>query len=252
MLGSTEIRNVKFSKAMGGYKTEEVERLIQKIADDYEEFEDRTKKFQSKIEEMKSELEQLKKEKSSINNVLLSAQQLADKTVADANAEAEKILNEVKEDAEKARADFEAEKNNLINEKNQLIVDTNAEKERINAQFNEFVRNNDEKQKAVLEECRKAVETEQLLYEKLKLTVADFKKHVLSMYSSHIQSIEDIPDEICSDPETVAKAVALSFSEEKSEETNDAYVEENSDTAENDSKTENDSNEAEKKTFFKN
>lgn len=252
MLGSAEIRNVKFSKAMGGYKTDEVERLIQKIADDYEEFEDRTKKFQSKIEEMKSELEQLKKEKSSINNVLLSAQQLADKTVADANAQAENILNEVRLEAEKVRSDFETEKNSLENEKNQLIADTNAEKERINAQFDEFVRNNDEKHKAILHECKKAVEAEQLLYEKLKLTVADFKKQVLSMYSSHISSIEEIPDEICCDPQTVAKAIALSFDEEKAENTEEVQAKEENNSAEADDEVENDSDEAEKKTFFKN
>ncbi len=250
MLGSAEIRNVKFSKAMGGYKTEEVERLLQKIADDYEEFEDRTKKFQSKIEEMKSELEQLKKEKSSINNVLLSAQQLADKTVADAKTEAEKIINDANAQSDKIKADFEAEKNNLEAEKNQLIADTKAQKDSINAEFEEFVRANDEKHKAVMEECKKSVENEQLLFEKLKLSVADFKKQILSMYSEHTALIEKIPEQISDDPDTVAKAVALSFEENKEPtEEEEAKVTEASEGGEN---SENENGESDKKTFFKN
>ncbi|MEE0946449.1 MAG: DivIVA domain-containing protein [Acutalibacteraceae bacterium] len=243
MLGSAEIRNVKFSKSMGGYKPDEVERLLLKIADDYEEFDDRTKKFQSKIEEMKAELEQLKKEKSSINNVLLSAQQLADKTVEDAKTEAEKIIASAKDEAENFEKSFASEKNRLEEEIKALVEATDAEKSRINAEYDEFVRVNNEKREAIIAECKKSVESEQVLFEKIKLSVAQFKKNLLDMYGAQTSLINEIPEQISDDPELVAKAGSINFDgspvadKTKAEETAEEHAEEPSE---------------EKKTFFKN
>lgn len=214
MLGSGEIRNVRFSKAVGGYKPEEVNRLLDKIVEDYEEFENRTKKFQSKIEEMKVELEQLKKEKSSINNVLVSAQQLADKTIQDAKEQAEKLSIEASAEIEKIKAEFDNEKQNLENEKQEFIASTEAEKQQIKEDFERFSQETKDKQEAMLVACKEAVNKEQLLFEKIKISVAEFKKQVLTMYSAHTAEISAIPDEITEDPQTLAEAIALNFNKE--------------------------------------
>ena len=60
MLSAAEIRNVKFTKAMGGYKQEEVDVLLDKIEADYAQFDRAIKEYRAKIEAMNKEIESLK------------------------------------------------------------------------------------------------------------------------------------------------------------------------------------------------
>lgn len=84
MLSVAEIRNVKFTKAMGGYKQEEVDVLLDRIEADYTQFERAFKEYKAKIDSMNKEIETLKSSQNSIQNVLLSAQKLADQIVDEA------------------------------------------------------------------------------------------------------------------------------------------------------------------------
>ncbi len=52
MLSVAEIRNVKFTKAMGGYKQEEVDVLLDRIEADYTQFERAFKEYKAKIDSM--------------------------------------------------------------------------------------------------------------------------------------------------------------------------------------------------------
>ena len=49
MLSAAEIRNVKFTKAMGGYKQEEVDVLLDRIETDYNQFDRVIKEYKAKI-----------------------------------------------------------------------------------------------------------------------------------------------------------------------------------------------------------
>ena len=84
MLNSKEIRNVKFSKSMGGYKQEEVDIFLDKIEADYISYEKITTEFQQKIDTLNKEIDDYKNSQSSIQNVLLSAQKLADQIIEEA------------------------------------------------------------------------------------------------------------------------------------------------------------------------
>ena len=55
MLSVAEIRNVKFTKAMGGYKQEEVDVLLDRIEADYIQFERAFKEYKAKIDSMNQE-----------------------------------------------------------------------------------------------------------------------------------------------------------------------------------------------------
>ena len=92
MLSATEIRNAKFSKSMGGYKQEEVDILLDKIEADYAQHERTVRDFQLQIEKLNKELADLKEAQNSIQNVLLSAQRLADKIVGEAKEKSEEII----------------------------------------------------------------------------------------------------------------------------------------------------------------
>jgi len=92
MLSASDIKNVKFSKSMSGYKQEEVDILLDKIEADFAQYERALKEIQAKNEALNKEIEDLKASQNSIQSVLLSAQQLADKIVSEAKEKSEEII----------------------------------------------------------------------------------------------------------------------------------------------------------------
>ena len=100
MLSVAEIRNVKFTKAMGGYKQEEVDVLLDRIEADYTQFERAFKEYKAKIDSMNKEIETLKSSQNSIQNVLLSAQKLADQIVDEAKQKSEEIIDNAQSNIE--------------------------------------------------------------------------------------------------------------------------------------------------------
>ena len=63
MISAAEIRNVKFTKSMGGYKQEEVDVLLDRIEADYAQFDRAVKEYRAKIEAMNKEIESLGEER---------------------------------------------------------------------------------------------------------------------------------------------------------------------------------------------
>ena len=92
MLNSKDSRNVKFSKSVGGYKQEEVDILLDKVEADYEQFERVTRELQGKIDALEKDISGYKTSQDSLQNVLLSAQKLADQIVDEAKAKSEQIV----------------------------------------------------------------------------------------------------------------------------------------------------------------
>lgn len=207
MLSSNDIKNVKLAKAaVGGYKTEEVDLLLNKIVADYEEYESRIKKFQTKLEEAKGTVEQFKKEKGSINNVLVSAQQLADNIVADANKKAEEIVAEANAKADEINAAS-------VTLREELAAGDAAERERLEKEMAVFVKENELKKEAMLAAAKEAVQREQSLFDKLRIEVAQFKAKALAFYEDGISVVKGMPEAVPMDAEAAAKAAALAVDE---------------------------------------
>ncbi len=206
MLSANDVREVKFSKSMSGYKQEEVDTFLDSVEDDYRNYESFAKNAQAKIDELTAEIAQLKDSQGSLQNVLLSAQQLADKIVADARTQAEAIVLEAKSNAEKATEeaknmlyDFDAK----FNEKKQaaehkLALDTEVAMK---------------KKEAVEAATADAVKREQALFDRIKIEVAAFKNELMEQYKKHIELIANMPDSIAMDAERAAEAVALVIDE---------------------------------------
>ncbi len=206
MLNSNEIKNVKFSKQVGGYKQEDVDLLLKKICEDYDEYESRQKKFQSKVEELKKELGELRKEKESINNVLVSAQKLADKTVEEAKERAEQIVAEATQKAEKIQSDADK----LYEE---LHAKNEAERTRLTEEMACFEQEQEVRKEAMLAAAREAVDRQQALFDSLCVQVAEFKAKVLPLYEDSLSVIKALPDRMPQDAEQIARAAALKVDE---------------------------------------
>ncbi len=204
MLSATEIRNVKFSKSMSGYKQEEVDILLDKVESDYAAFERMTKDFQTKIESLSAEIEDLKASQSSIQNVLLSAQRLADKIVAEAKEQSDEIIKNAEANISVITAQ-ERELSATFEFKAQ------ERKAQLEKELVDMVRAAELKANSITAAAQDSVERQQVLFDKLKMEIAAFKTSITTKYKEHLEILSAIPDSVPSDPKEIAALVSAAI-----------------------------------------
>ena len=201
MLSAAEIRNVKFTKSMSGYKQEEVDVLLDKIEADYAQFDRAIKEYRAKIESLDKEIESLKSSQNSIQNVLLSAQKLADQIVDEAKQKSEQIVKKAETNIEVITA-HEKELANAFELKAQERK-ANLEKE-----LADMVKTAQIKADSMKAAAEDSVARQQLLYDKLKMEMSAFKAAVSAKYKEHLELLKALPDTAPMDPKRIAEAVS--------------------------------------------
>ncbi len=96
-----EIRNITFTKALGGYKTNEVDDFIDACADTVEALVAETEDLKKKMEVLAAKVREYREEEDSIRTALLSAQRLGDTVLREAKHKAQLILDDAQIKAEK-------------------------------------------------------------------------------------------------------------------------------------------------------
>lgn len=206
MLNSKDIREIKFSKSVGGYKQEEVDVLLDKVEADYELYERTVRELQNTVETLKREIEGYKNSQNSIQNVLLSAQKLADQIVDEARVKSDKIVREAQENVDRISRE-EQELSATFEEKANLRR-TKMEREL------EAARKDAETKKAGIEAATAdAVKRQQMLFDKLRLEVVAFKTEIRQKYKEHLELLQGLPDEVPMDPKEIAAAVSAAISQ---------------------------------------
>lgn len=204
MLSANEIRNVRFSTAMGGYKKEEVDVLLDKVESDYEQFERTLHEMNNKISELKTELEDAKNAQGNIQNVLISAQKFADQIVEEAKMKSAEIVSNAQASIEKI-TEQEKELTDAFDKK------AGERKDALQSDVEKIIANAEKKQAAVESATQECIDRQQLLFNKMKLEIASFKAEVTAKYKEHLELLSSLPDTVTSDPEEVAAAVADAF-----------------------------------------
>jgi cell division initiation protein len=112
MVTAQNVRDVRFSKTMGGYKTAEVDAFLDQCADTIEalgrDVDDNTKKMQVLAET----IVEYRNQEDSIRTALLNAQRMSDTVVNEAKEQASAII----EEAEVKSANIESEAKKRIQE----------------------------------------------------------------------------------------------------------------------------------------
>lgn len=200
MLSAKDIRNVKFSKSMGGYKQEEVDILLDKIEVDYENYDRTVRELNEKVEKLKAELEQQKSAESSIQNVLVSAQRLADQIVAEAKVKSEQIVKNAETSIE------------LITAREKELTDAfdrkaSERKAMVEKEIAAMIADAEKKHAAIEKATADSVARQQVLFDKLKLEISAFKEDVMLKYKEHIELLRALPDEVPNDPKAITEMV---------------------------------------------
>ena len=207
MLSAAEIKEIKFSKSFNGYKQEEVEILLDRVESDYAQFERIINGLKGKIEEQEKQIQEFKASQSSIQNVLLSSQRLADRIVNEAKEKSEEIINN-------------AESNiTLITAKEKELsaafeLKAQERKNALEAELSEMVEKANRKAESITKAAEDSVERQQILFDKIKMEIAAFKASVTAKYKEHLEILSLLPDTVPMDPVRMAKVVSEAVDKE--------------------------------------
>lgn len=202
MRSSNDICNVDFQKTMGGYKPTEVQEYLADIAEDYGTLQRRVAELESANAAQAREIANLKDEQVSVHNLLISAQKLADKTVEDAKAEAAKIVN----DAHAAVSQIMSEAESRVIASKQQAEDI---KKNSDLEMQKILSKAVVKSENMITAAHDSVARQQLLFDKLKVETASFKKELINIYKKQLEILNTIPDEVPFDAQRAADAMAF-------------------------------------------
>ncbi len=229
MLTVEEIKNVQFSRAVGGYKADDVDVFLDKIEADYAAFQRIIKDYELKVETLNSEIEGFKSSQSSIQNVLVSAQGLADRIVKEAKEKSEEIIKQA-EGSISAITAHEKELSAAFELKAQ------EQKGALEKELTSMVEAAQKKADAITAAAEDKVRQQQMLFDRLKLEISAFKAGVTAKYKEHIELLSKLPDTVSLDPKYIAQVTAQDFTDSvaESELQEEKAVEEISSTAKED------------------
>lgn len=206
MLTARDIREVRFSKSVGGYKQDEVDALLDSVEEDYEDYEAKIIELNNQVNSLQNEIESYKNSQSSLQSILIEAQKLADKTVNDAKEKAALIIGEAKAAADNAAGEAK------------ILLDTfdakfNEKKAAAQKEYESNLEEANRKKEAVEKAIADAVKREQALFDKTRIEIASFKTEILALYKKQLEIINAMPDCVAMDAIRAAEAVSLKVDE---------------------------------------
>lgn len=213
MLTANDIKNITFSNAIGGYKRDEVDAFLDKVEADYERTESELALKEARIKELEKQLAENEQAKGSINNVLISAQELAEKIVSDAKLKSAEIVA-----AAQRSVDEIADKGKKITDE----IDTRAQekKSRLEDEIAEMLRKAEEKKASIEKATAATVRRQQELYNAMRAEIAAFKSDITDKYKEHLLLLSKMKTSTEIDPERAAKIVLEEQSDEISSNSN--------------------------------
>ena len=217
------IRSVKFDYAMRGYKVTDVEMFLDEVANDVDKLIAQNRALGERLTSlMKAQENDASKpatpapEVPKVNNsdsienvqsILVSAQRFSDQIINEANEKAAAILFEAntkaKEIDEKVATVLAAFEKDIAERK--ANADSEIEKMLTDAAV---------KSEGIITAAHDSVARQQMLFDKLKVEVSEFKKTLFDNHKQQLEVLQKIPDSVPYDPEHAAKALEFEFNSE--------------------------------------
>lgn len=206
MLTALDIKNITFSKSMGGYKPEDVEIFLDRVEADYVQFDKIIKDYQQKVDELQSQIEEYKNSQSSIQNVLLSAQKLADQIVNEAKEKSEEIVR----NAEANISVITAQEKELANA---FEYKANERKDALQKELDDMISKAKFKADSINNATADCINRQEVLFNRLKLEIAAFKTAITEKYKEHLNILQTIPDTVELSPKEMAEIISAKIDE---------------------------------------
>ena len=172
MLTPQDVRSVQFEKNLRGYRTEEVDRFLDKVEEQLTQSENEAEALRKQIADLTAENQKLRQEMKDyeadgdmLKSALINAQRMGENFIREANQKAEEILH---------RANLRGD--DVIRDANELL-------QKASDRADEIINEANEKKLA-----------EEREYDRVRLEVTRFKSDVLNLYRSHVESLSRLPE----------------------------------------------------------
>ena len=212
------IRSVKFDYAMRGYKVTDVEMFLDEVAEDFDKLIAQNRALGERLSALMKEKENTENdvkpaqpvpETPKVNNsdsveqvqsILVSAQRFSDQIINEANEKAAAILFEANTKAKE------------IDEKVATVLtafekDVAERKSNADTEISKMLNDAAVKAEGIITAAHDSVARQQLLFDKLKVEVSEFKKQLFDNHKQQLEVLQRIPDSVPYDPEHAAKAL---------------------------------------------
>jgi len=217
------IRSVKFDYAMRGYKVADVEMFLSEVASDVDKLVAQNRALGERLTALMKEQEnnaaapvaaapEVKAVDNSDNienvqSILVSAQRFCDQIINEANEKAAAILLEANTKAKE------------IDEKVATVLsvfekDIAERKANADAEIEKMLTDAAVKSEGIITAAHDSVARQQLLFDKIKVEVSEFKKQLFDNHKQQLEILQKIPDTVPYDPEHAAKALEFQFQSE--------------------------------------
>ncbi len=185
MLTSQDVRNVQFEKNLRGYRTEEVDRFLDKVEEQLRQDDALAEELRKQIADLTAENQRLHEEMKNyeadgdmLKSALINAQRMGENVIREANQKSEEILH---------RANLRGD--DIIRDANELL-------QKASDRADEIINEANDKKLA-----------EEREYDRVRLEVTRFKSDVLNLYRSHVESLSRLPEFQKEEPEAAETAV---------------------------------------------
>ena len=122
-----DINNKEFKRGLRGYIPDEVDEFLDEVVDNYEELYKENSKLKEKLEILEEQIEHYAKIESTIQNTLVLAQNAADQAKESAQKEAELIVKNANETAQR-----------IVDKAHNDVIQINDEFDRVKQEFIKF------------------------------------------------------------------------------------------------------------------
>ena len=185
MLTPQDVRSVQFEKNLRGYRTEDVDRFLDRVEEQLKQDDTLAEELRKQIADLTAENQRLHKEMENyeadgdmLKSALINAQRMGENVIREANQKSEEILH---------RANLRGD--DIIRDANELL-------QKASDRADEIINEANEKKLA-----------EEREYDRVRLEVTRFKSDVLNLYRSHVESLSRLPEFQQEAPPEAAPAV---------------------------------------------
>ena len=216
------IRSVKFDYAMRGYKVADVEMFLSEVASDVDKLIAQNRALGERLTAIMKEQENVvapvtpAPEVKAVDNsdnienvqsILVSAQRFCDQIINEANEKAAAILLEANTKAKE------------IDEKVATVLavfekDIAERKANADSEIEKMLTDAAIKSEGIITAAHDSVARQQLLFDKIKVEVSEFKKKLFDNHKKQLEILQEIPDTVPYDPEHAAKALEFEIKSE--------------------------------------
>ena len=202
-----QIRDMEFqSSPMGGYKKSDVDLFLEEVASEIEILMKQKLDADRKLQEISKKAPEAALSSAGIQNVLISAQRVAEQLTDDAKNQAETIIADA--NLKLTEAGIKAQEIVADAEKNASLLGRTAESE-----ATKIIADAVAKSEEIVAASKESVELQQKLYDRLKIEVSDFKKKAVSQCAAVLELINQLPDEIPFNIERAKTVLSVDFSD---------------------------------------